>query len=179
MKMSPKLKKFIIGAVIGLVVIIIALAGFITFSNISTTTVHDLRIRDASTNQQILSKEVYLTSKENNSFDVKVYERSSAQTNFNVVSTNSNVAKVKKNRNTYTVEYFAEGKTDIVAYNTEEISIQERFTLTVKEYVPLSFAITDEKAVSENEISVFDEIKKSDWLSYFAFGRRQHHQWCF
>lgn len=157
--MSPKLKKFIIGMVVSVVVIIVAIAGFSMFSNMTTTTVFDLRIKDAVSDTEILNREVYLKSEQENSFKIKLYQKSSASSVFNVVSSNSKVAKVTKEGSEYKVTYFAEGVTDIIAYNVEETSIEDRFTLTIKENIPLSFVITDEKADSANEVSVYADAQ--------------------
>ena len=69
--MSPKLKKAIIAVVVFLLVGVIALVAVSMLSNLSTTTVYDLRLVDATTEEELFEKDVYLTAVSKNNFNVK------------------------------------------------------------------------------------------------------------
>jgi len=153
--MSSKLKKWIIVVVVFLLVCVGVLVGFSVLSKLSTTTIHDLRLIDANSREEIFEKEVYLTATEQNYFDVDVYASASTITSYAVNSSDKSVATVSVVDGVVRINYLKAGTTIITANCVDGGDISDNFTLNVKENVPTSFSITDENAISETEVSIF------------------------
>lgn len=155
--MSSKLKKAILAVVIVLIVAGGGLVAFSMLSKVTSTTVYDLRLVDYETKSEIFQKEVYLTAEENNKFDIGLNASASAITNFVVASSDSSVATISKNENCYTVSYFKAGQTEIMVYAPDNAEVNDSFTLTVKEYYPISFNVSD--CENPNEVSIYADDK--------------------
>lgn len=153
--MSPKLKKAIIVVVVFLLVGIVALVAVSMLSNISTTTVYDLRLVDATTEEELFEKDVYLTAVSKNNFDIKIESDTSSLLNYVVTSSNVAVATVAKQENVYKVSYHSTGKAIISVMPAESDVVKDSFVLNVKENIPNSFAIIDAEADSANEVTIY------------------------
>ncbi len=163
--MSSKLKKWIIAGVVFLLVAVGVLLGVSMLSKLSTTTVYDLRLLDYESEKEIFEKEVYLTALENNNFNIKVESSSSSIVNFVVYSSDTSVASVSTINDGYKVSYYKKGSAVITVSCEDGGNVKDSFVLTVKENVPTTFVITDEEAVSENEVNIFAD----DRDYYFNF----------
>ena len=158
--MKSKLKKWIIIIASFLLVAIGALLGVSLLTNLSTTTINDIRLVDASTEKEIFDKEVYLTGSNANYFDVQIDAHSSSIVEYKVYSTNLAVASVNTIKGGYRINYHKTGSTKIVATTQESSEIKDSVTLNVREKVVTSFIVDDEKAINESEVSVFADNKE-------------------
>ena len=161
--MSPKLKKWIIATVVILIVAVGTLAVFSVLSKLSTATVHDLRIVEAGTKEEIFQKEVYLTAKENNNFKFDLSVSSTSRVMFTAESSDNSVADIEYIDGSFQVNFFKKGTATINVYVAEERSISDSFVLIVRENYPLDFKIVDEKADARDEVSVFADNKKYEF----------------
>ncbi len=153
--MKSKLTKWIIVIVVFIVAAIGSLLGVSLLTNASTTTVNDIRLLSASSNEELFSKEVYLTASSHNYFDVKLDASASSILKYRVVSSNPEVATVVANGNNYRVRYLKVGETTITATTLEASNIKDSFVLKVKEYVPTNFVITEEDRINDLEVKMF------------------------
>ena len=169
LKVSPALKKLIIGMVAFVVLGIVAILAFSVFSGITQTTIYDLRIVYADTLSQknpteVFDKQVYLTKEDENYFNVAIKSSASNALACSLISTNTDVATVSFENNSFKISYFGVGKTDIIARPVESGDIYDKFTLTVCQNIPTEFEFSDEieDVVSGQEINVYaDEIEHS------------------
>lgn len=156
---NSKLKKTIIAVVIFLAVALGGVVAFSLLSKVSTTTVYDLRFVEHGTKNEIIEKEVFLTASESNKFEVDLKVSASAMTNFFISSSDNSVASVSSKGDHYVVSYFKVGEVSIFAQALDNSTVRDEFVLKVKENFPIEFEITDEKRVSENEVSIFADGK--------------------
>ncbi len=157
---SGKLKKAIIAVVIIFALSACGLVAFSFLSKMSTTTVYDLRIVEYESKKEIFDKEVFLTAEENNNFEIDLNVSASAITNFVFSSSDNSVASVSVKDDHYVVSYFKVGEVKIVASAFDNSNVRDSFVLTVRENYPISFKITDDRKVSENEISIYADLKE-------------------
>ena len=155
--MSPKLKKAIIAVVVFLLVGVIALVAVSMLSNLSTTTVYDLRLVDATTEEELFEKDVYLTAVSKNNFNVKIESSTSSLLEYVVVSSNTNVATVTKDGGEYKINYLSVGKAVISVMPAEDAVVKDSFVLNVKENIPNSFNFVDAEgnALANNEVTIY------------------------
>lgn len=159
-RVSSRLKKIIIVFVVFIALAGGALAGITLFSNMTDIIVNDLRITKAEdTSIELFKEEVYLTANENNYFDIKVLAYASDPITYTLTSSDTSIAKISAVKNAYRVNYFRPGTVTISA-NIAGVNIKDSFELVVKENVPTAFAITDNKAINEKEISIFADDKE-------------------
>lgn len=158
--MSGKLKKAIIAVVIIFALSACGLVAFSFLSKMSTTTVYDLRIVEFESKKEIFDKEVFLTADENNNFEIDLDVSASAITNFVFSSSDNSVASVSVKDDHYVVSYFKVGEVKIVASAYDNSKVRDSFVLTVRENYPISFKITDSRRESENEISIYADLKE-------------------
>lgn len=158
--MSPKLKRWIIGSVIVLIVALGGLGAFSVLSKLSTTTVYNISFVEIDSETEIFSKDVYMTADDNNNFDVDIKISATAITELTIESSDENVAKIEKVDDHYVVSYFKVGKATIKAYVPTNQSICDSFVLKVQENYPMNFEITDENRVSANEVKIFADNRE-------------------
>jgi len=158
--MSSKLKKWIIGSVIVLIVALGGLGAFSVLSKLSTTTVYDISFVEIDSETKIFSKDVYMTADDNNNFSVDLVVSATALTDLNVESSDEKVAKIEKVDDHYVVSYYKVGKATIKAYVPSNQKICDSFVLKVQENYPMNFEITDTNRVSENEVKIFADNRE-------------------
>jgi len=157
--MKGKRKKLIILLVSIIATVLVGVVGFFVFSNLATTTVNDLRIVDAKSGKEISEKEVFITSQNNNSFTLKL-KTDLSYSSFRVVSLNPEIAKITSNKGVYTVTYLKAGTTKIVATTIEPSNVKDTLVLKVKDFLPTEFYITDENAISNDEVEIFADDRE-------------------
>ena len=157
--MKGKIKGLIIGIVAFVLVGVAALVGVTVFGNITSVTIGDLRVIDATTEEELFERDVYLTALEENKFDIKILYTSTSAVDYAVVSSDPTIANVTKSKDVYTVSYYKVGQVTITATPAEGSDISDSFVLNVKENVPTSFKINDQEAVSETEVNIYADDK--------------------
>lgn len=158
--MSPKLKRWIIGSVVILIVALGGLGAFSVLSKLSTTTVYNISFVEVDSDTKIFSKEVYMTANDNNNFNVDLKVSATSLTNLVVESSDESVAKVSAVDGHYVVSYFKVGNATIKAYVSTNKDIYDSFSLKVQENYPMNFKITDENRVSDNEVKIFADNRE-------------------
>lgn len=153
-------KKLIITLVSILAVVLIGAITFIVLSKSASGTVNDLRIVDATTNNEINNKEVYLVQDDKNYFDVKIKAYSISVKNYIIYSSNPSVASVTRSGANYRVKFLKAGNATITATTADPSDIKDSFSLRINEYVPTGFKITDDNKLSETEVDMFADNKE-------------------
>ena len=168
-KMSPSLKKLIIGMVAFVVLAILAVVIFSVLSGLTQTTIYDIRIVYADTinNEnptEVFDKQVYLTKENENYFNIAIQTKASSLVANQVYSTNPEVASVSYVDNSYRVSYHSAGTAEIVAKCAQGGNMYDKFTLTVCQNIPTEFKFgsSNDNYVDEQEINVYaDSIEHS------------------
>ena len=132
------LKRKLNAVVVFLLVGVIALVAVSMLSNLSTTTVYDLRLVDATTEEELFEKDVYLTAVSKNNFNVKIESSTSSLLEYVVVSSNTNVATVTKDGGEYKINYLSVGKAVISVMPAEDAVVKDSFVLNVSSVCFLS-----------------------------------------
>ena len=175
--MNRKSKRIIIILVTIFVLAVVVFIAQSVISNNSATVVKDLRIRQVVGENQVdvFDKEVYLSSEDENKFEVVLDYGVSSGIRWTVNSSDTSVAKaVSVKGRTFIIEYYKAGKTTITAHPVDSYAIKDSFVLTVKENYPTNFVFDDlisdseekypnsgyTKADEENEISIYADTKE-------------------
>ena len=158
--MKTRTKKLIIILSSVMIFVVATIVAVFVVSNLTTTTVKDLRLVDIESQKEIKDKKVYLTASSENYFDVNLQINQSSYTQYIVYSTDNSVAQVSAVSGGYRVSYTKAGSVRIVATTLEQSNISDSFTLSVVETVPTELKITDDKALAEDEIEIYADNRE-------------------
>ena len=154
--MNRRLKKLFIILAIIVVVAGAGVGGYFLLTNLSKTTISDLKIID-SKGAKINDTSVYLESNKNNRFNINVSVDSTGSGSVYFRSSDNSVAKVVKDDGSYVVEYYKAGSAVITAYSSATADVKDSFTLHVYEDFVTNIVI-DGKA--DNVITAFGDGNK-------------------
>lgn len=131
--MNKKLKKFLV-TILGVVVSIGAVVGgYFLFVNLAKVTINDLKILDAN-GKPINDTSVYLSDQDHNKFVISpsINTSNGAESGY-FSSSNSSVARVRRENSNYIVEYYKAGEATITLYSQSTNTVSDSFVVTVYE----------------------------------------------
>lgn len=163
--MSRRLKKLLIVLAVIVIVAGVGVGGYFLLTNLSKTTVSDLKIID-SNGVKINDTSVYLQSSDNNKFNIRVSVDSTGSGSVYFRSSDDKVATVVRDGNSYAVEYYKAGSTVITAYSSATTNVKDSFTLHVYEDFVTNIVI-DEK--TDNVLTAYGDGNKQVY-NYVATG---------